>query len=161
MARQFLLNPTSVKELYKQDQLDQYTKQRKKQIANKQVADPHQAMWDGKLYVDYDYETNAASAKGTIDNKIGTTEEMRIPWYGIYKSLYLLQSADTPAERVSAVSLALNIWHDQAALFAPQRDYKLGGNNISYAPFTLDQYNALSNLNTRKWDMELRREEFG
>jgi hypothetical protein len=87
-----------------------------------------------------------------------TKESMGKPWEGIKKALYMLHNAKTLQQKIIAITLSLNVWHDNGGIFG---DY---GENCSvwcYAIFNPSEFETLNNkLNTRKLDSELSEEVY-
>tara|TARA_R100000951_G_scaffold111396_2_gene110360 strand:- start:1220 stop:2002 length:783 start_codon:yes stop_codon:yes gene_type:complete len=70
-------------------------------------------------------------------------------WKSLGRSYILLGGAKTLQEKIIAITMALNAWHDNAALMSP--DYFWG-------PFTMEQYEQIGNINTRKVHAEIERD---
>jgi hypothetical protein len=88
-------------------------------------------------------------------------KEMGIPWESIVESYIRLKSASSLKDKVIAITLALNAWHDNGGIFGitSQDAEKFGGEDVwSFAPLSMAQFDKLDKIDPRKVEQEIRKE---
>lgn len=96
-------------------------------------------------------------------------------WDGIDKCIFMLNNAKTLKEKIIAITVTLNVWHDRSGLFCNKESgyYRKDlpsefNNKQSYYPcdggwelFTPEEFESINNkINHRKLDHELSRETY-
>ena len=85
-----------------------------------------------------------------------TKDSVDQAWTSIEASYYLLKHAVTLPDKLKAVSIVLNAYHDEGKLFGGS----LSDSDSKYyfAPFTTEQFDNLSNINPNKIRREITKE---
>ena len=81
-----------------------------------------------------------------------------IPWDSIYRSYYMLEHAKTLSDKIKAITLSLNAWHDNGGIFGVGSFHEGDPAVWTFAPLTMSQYDSLGNINANKVEREIRKE---
>jgi hypothetical protein len=86
-------------------------------------------------------------------------ERMEVPYHGAAVAIHMLNTSKTLEDSIKAITLSLNVCHYDGLIFS-DKDPKTKLDRISYnySPFTVEQYENLSNINTRKIEYRLKKE---
>ena len=106
---------------------------------------------------------NTAYQQYTADsfNEEPDPEERKIggvPWESIHKSYYMLNHANTVSEKIKAITLSLNAWHDNGGIFGVGSHHEDDPAVWMFAPLSIQQYDSLGNINANKVEMEIKKD---
>lgn len=83
-----------------------------------------------------------------------------IPWESIKQSYKLLLTAKTINDMIIAVTMTLNAWHDNGAMFGynSQHAKQIPNSTYYFAPLSIEQFDRLGNINAKEVEREIRKE---
>ena len=91
----------------------------------------------------------------------GTKKEKGVPWQSILTSYKRLSNATSLQEKILAITLSLNAWHDNGGIFGISSkiaDEEMDELVWMFAPLTMEQFDALDSINPAKVKREIEKE---
>ena len=119
---------------------------------------------DTRVYYDADndkrtlemFSTNLSNFKPGARQRIIGTREPGLSWDSIVEGYYRLTNAETLKDKILAVTLTLNAWHDNGAIFGPTAEYP--DEYWVFAPLSLKQLDSLNYINQKAVEIEIQKE---
>jgi hypothetical protein len=81
-----------------------------------------------------------------------------VPWESISRSYYMLNHANTLSDKIKAVTLSLNAWHDHGGIFGIGSFHEEDPMVWTFAPLSIEQYDSLGSINANKVEREIKKE---
>lgn len=102
------------------------------------------------------FSTNLSNFKPGVRQRIIGTREPGLSWDSIVEGYYRLTNAETLKDKILAVTLTLNAWHDNGAIFGPTAEYP--DDYWVFAPLSLEQLDSLNYINQKAVELEIQKE---
>jgi hypothetical protein len=115
-----------------------------------------------RIFLEYSQDQWDDSVQLTMNNhniNINTNVDTykQSPWTSIEIGYSFLKSANTISDKIKAVTFGLNVWHDAGGIFGSEYEGDKGAIYF-YSPFTIEQFNNIGNINSRKVEKEIKSE---